>query len=189
MSMTKTTANGSQPIQRTFRRHGTQVERALMCAEPSPALARIPTIADQVAVTEIMSRAITCAHRDLEAASLVDLMVHSHIGCIPVVEEPGRPIGMVTKLDLVERLFAAESTDPGQPAAHGRLPETASDLMMPLAITLAEHATVAHVVAIMATEAIHHVPIVDGDGSLIGVVSALDVVRWLAANDGFIAPV
>jgi CBS domain-containing protein len=178
-------ANGSQPIQRIFRRHGAQIERTLVCAEPSPDLARIPTIADQVAVTEIMSRDMTCAHRDLEAGALVDLMVQGHVGCIPIVEEPGRPIGMVTKLDLVERLFAAESADRGHPEARGPLPETASDLMMPLAITLAEHATIAHVAALMAAEAIHHVPIVDGAGRLIGVVSALDVVRWLAANDGF----
>jgi len=185
--MAKTMANGSQPIQRIFRRHGAQVERALACAEPSPALARIPTIADQVPVTEIMSRETTCAHRDLEAATLVDLMVKSHVGCIPVVEDPGRPIGMVTKLDLLERLIATESLDPEHPAAPGLPPETASDLMMPLAITLAEHATVAHVAALMARESIHHIPIVDGSGRLIGVVSTMDVVRWLAANDGFIA--
>ncbi len=183
--MAKTMANGSRPIQRIFNRHGAQIERSLVCADPSPVLARIPTIADQVAVTEIMSRDTTCAHRDLEATALVDLLVQGHLSCIPVVEEPGRPIGMVTKLDLVERLFMAESADPEMP---GRLPETASDLMMPLAITLAEHATVAHVAALMARESIHHVPIVDGAGRLIGVVSAMDVVRWLAANDGLIMP-
>jgi len=186
--MAKTMASGSQPIQRIFRRHGGQVEHSLACAEPSPDLARIPTIADQVAVTEIMSRDTTCADRDLEAAALVDLMVQGHVGCVPVVEEPGRPIGMVTKFDLVERLFAAESADPAHPAARAPLPETASDLMMPLAITLAEHATVAHVAALMAAESIHHVPIVDGAGRLIGVVSAMDVVRWLATNDGFGSP-
>jgi CBS domain-containing protein len=103
------------------------------------------------------------------------------------VEDPGRPIGMVTKLDLLERLIATESLDPEHPAAPGLPPETASDLMMPLAITLAEHATVAHVAALMARESIHHIPIVDGSGRLIGVVSTMDVVRWLAANDGFIA--
>jgi len=182
-------ANGTQPIQRIFRRHGEQTERALTCAGPTPDLARVQTIADQVPVTEIMSRDTTCAHRNLEAAALVDLMVHSHVGCIPVVEEPGRPIGMVTKFDLIERLFVAESADAGRAGSGGPLPETASDLMMPLAITLAEHATVAHVAALMAAEAIHHVPIVDAGGCLIGVVSAMDVVRWLAANDGFGAAV
>jgi CBS domain-containing protein len=186
--MTNTTASARQPIQRVFHRHGTQTEHALVCAEPSRNLPRVPTIADQVPVTEIMSRDTTCAHRDLEAAALIDLMVRRHVGCIPIVEEPGRPIGMVTKLDLVERLLATESTrEPHHATPHAAL-ETAGDLMMPLVFTLAEHATVAHVAALMAMESIHHVPIVDNLGRLIGVVSAMDVVLWLAANDGFRAP-
>jgi CBS domain-containing protein len=57
--------------------------------------------------------------------------------------------------------------------------------MMPLAITLGQRATVAHVAALMASEDVHHVPIVDDHGRLIGVVSTMDIIRWLARNDGF----
>ena len=58
--------------------------------------------------------------------------------------------------------------------------------MMPLAFTLDEHATIDHVAAMMSIEGVHHVPIVAESGCLIGVVSSLDIVRWLATNDGLV---
>ena len=137
----------------------------------------MPTIADLVPLTEIMSRSLTCARRDLGADRVAELMVANHIGCVPVVEEPGRPIGMITKQDFVEQLVTIDRTD--------KTPRTAGELMMPLAITLPETATVAHAAAMMASEDIHHLPIVDLEGRLIGVVSSMDIVRWLARNDGF----
>jgi CBS domain-containing protein len=114
-----------------------------------------------------------CARHDLRIDALVPVMVRNHIGCVPVVDERGRPVGMITKLDLVD---------------HGdRVPETAADVMMPLAMTLDERATVAHAAAMMALEDVHHIPVVTNGGAVCGIVSTLDVVRWLARNDGFIA--
>jgi CBS domain-containing protein len=185
--MTNPIATGSQPIQRIYRGAGAQVEHSLTCADPDPGLARVATIANLVPVTQIMSREVTCARRDLDTPLLVDLMVRSRIGCVPVIEEPGRPVGMVTKLDLVEQLLV-DRGEPDSPSSRELMPRTASELMMPLAITLGEHATVVHAAALMANEGIHHIPIVDACGRMIGIVSTLDIVRWLATNDGYLTP-
>ena len=48
------------------------------------------------------------------------------------------------------------------------------------------HASVAHAAAMMSLEDIHHVAIVADSGLLLGVVSSIDIVRWLAANDGLL---
>jgi CBS domain-containing protein len=55
--------------------------------------------------------------------------------------------------------------------------------MMPLALTLDEHATLAHAASLMTLEDLHHVMVVSCSGALIGIVSAKDVVRWLVEND------
>lgn len=154
----------------------------MRCAAAEPELARVPTIADLVPVTQIMARELTCAQRELAAHAIIDLIVRNRIGCVPVVDDIGRPVGMITKLDLVEQLLAGDRRSDRQDA-YG--PATASELMIPLAITLGERATIAHAAALMATEDIHHMPIIDDDGRLIGIVSSMDVVRWLARNDGF----
>ncbi|MEO8845496.1 MAG: CBS domain-containing protein [Kofleriaceae bacterium] len=126
-----------------------------------------------------MSRDVVCARDDLDVDAVVELMVRRRIGCVPVVDRDGRPIGMVTKQDLVEQLLA--SRDPEATTALA-----VYQLMMPLAFTLDEHATIAHAAALMIVENIHHVAIVGESGCLIGVVSTYDIVRWLATNDGLV---
>lgn len=171
------------PTQHVYRGHGSHSVRVPIC-EPSPpsrdvGLIQVPTIADLVAARRIMSREVICAREDLDVASLLDLMVRRRIGCVPVVDERGRPIGMVTKFDVVEQQLASGTAS--------RTAATVADVMMPLAITLDEHATVAHAAAMMSIEDVHHVPIVADGGALIGIISTMDIVRWLAANDGVMA--
>ncbi|HEX2691035.1 MAG TPA: CBS domain-containing protein [Kofleriaceae bacterium] len=150
------------------------------CDKPDPADVKVPTIADSVPATWIMSQEVICASEDLDVEALMDLMIRRRIGCVPVVDANGHPIGMITKFDLVEQVLAAKNSDASDS------PLVAGKLMMPLALTLDEHATIAHTAAVMAIEDVHHVPIVADSGCLIGVVSTMDIVRWLAANDGFV---
>ncbi|NVB79869.1 MAG: CBS domain-containing protein [Kofleriaceae bacterium] len=140
-------------------------------------LARPPrrvTIAHDVPVTAIMSRRLVCADPDLGVSALPALFLGEHIGCLPIIDERGRPQGIVTKSDLVEHLDAD---------ATAWTLKTARDVMMPLALTLDERATVAHAASLMTLEDLHHVLIVSCEGSLIGVISAKDIVRWLVDND------
>jgi CBS domain-containing protein len=173
------------PTQHIYRGRGGHALRTPPYDPEQPALPQVPTIADLVPACRIMSREVVCARDDLEVTALMDLMMRRHIGCVPIVDDRGHPIGMVTKLDLVEYLVAARAAIPddlGGPFA------VASQLMMPLAITLDEHATVAHVAAMMSVEGVHHVPIVAAGGALIGVVSTMDVMRWLTDNDRVVEP-
>lgn len=135
---------------------------------------RRATIADDVPVTTIMSTRLVCAYPDLGVLALPRLFLNEHIGCIPIVDHRGHPQGIVTKSDLVEHLD-------GDAAAWTF--KTARDVMMPLALTLDERASVAHAASLMTLEDLHHVMIVSCEGALIGVVSAKDIVRWLVEND------
>jgi CBS domain-containing protein len=159
---------------RVYDGHGDVMRSLAPCEHPAdPCPPSEPTIADRVPIAEIMTRDLVCARDDLPAVELVRLMLRCHIGCVPVVNEHGHPRGMVTKTDLVELLLHPETL----PTA------TAADVMMPLAIVVDEHATVAHCASMMAVEDFHHVMIVSCGGALIGVVSSQDIVRWLVAND------
>jgi CBS domain-containing protein len=176
--MAATTSARGAPTQHIYRGHGSHSVRVPLCDPGEPADAKVPTIADRIPACQIMTRDVICAREDLDLGALLDLIVGRHIGCIPIVDERGHPLGMVTKLDLVELQLARRDPDP-QP-----LSTVAGQVMMPLALTLDEHTSVAHAAAMMAIEGVHHVPIVADTGCLIGVVSAMDIVRWLAENDG-----
>lgn len=161
---------------RTFRIHGPRgiIERAAeaIAERAREHRHRSRTGADQIPVTEIMTRHVVCAYPDLGLSALLEVMIQERLGCVPVVNEGGQPIGMVTKLDIVEHLVGGAR----------RLSPLVADVMMPLAITLDDNATVAHAAALMASEDMHHVMIVS-DRRLVGIVSTMDVTRWLAHND------
>src|SRR5262249_39697522 len=123
----------SPPTQHVYRGHGSHSVRVPICdlADDDDPF-QVPTIADLVPVRRIMSREVICAREDLALAALMDLMVRRRIGCVPVIDERGRPIGMVTKFDVVEQLLAARAPRGAATQA------TVADVMMPLAITLDE---------------------------------------------------
>ena len=160
----------------TFRIHGPGgiIERATeaIAERVRARRERTGTGAGQVPVTEIMTPHVVCASPDLGLGALLEVMIRDRLGCVPVVDDGGQPIGMVTKLDIVEHLGA-----PSQ--RHAAL---VADVMMPLAITLDERATAADAAALMSGEDMHHVMIVSAR-RLVGIVSTMDITRWVARNE------
>lgn len=149
-----------------------------------PAARKLPTIAGDIPLRQIMSHDVVCARPDLEVAAIVALMIQYHVGCIPVVDDQRRPIGMITKFDIVEQLDAfMRSVGNGSPMPAEIAARTADELMMPLAMTLDEDASIAHAAALMTSEDLHHVLVIGKKGRLVGIVSTKDITNWLAEND------
>ncbi len=137
-------------------------------------------IAADSSVRTIMSQELICAAPDLDISAVVGLMMQHRVGCLPVVDGRGRPLGVVTKLDLVEQLDAAmRASNCGYLMPTDLAAQTADDVMTPLALTLRDTATVADAALMMKFEDTHHVLVVDPTGSLVGVVSAKDVATWV----------
>lgn len=147
-------------------------------------LVHVSTKADDVPLMAIASRDLVCARPDLEIADVVRLMIRHRVGCIPVVDERRHPVGVITKFDIVEQIDAMlRSAADGSPLPSDLAARNADEIMLPLAFTLDENATIAHAAAMMTTEDVHHVLVVSTAGQLIGVVSSKDIASWLADND------
>jgi CBS domain-containing protein len=149
-----------------------------------PACPTEPTIADRIPLRAIMSRELVCATPNLEVGEVIQIMVREHYGCIPVVDDRRRPIGVLTKFDLVEQLDAAlRCVADGRPLPPELFARTAEQLMMPLALTLPETASILHAARMMIAEDLHHVLVVSEAGHLVGIVSSRDIAQWLVDND------
>jgi CBS domain-containing membrane protein len=124
---------------------------------------------------------------------LLALFVDKGISAAPVVDEQGRPIGFVSKTDVVrqlrrpnpgERPEGATQVQPWWDAE--RLSQlTVGAIMTPAVYTFSPETTVADATAVMAFEGTHHLPVVDASGALVGMVSALDVLDWMARQAGY----
>lgn len=119
-----------------------------------------------VELSTAMSEASHVATGDATVESLIAMVTQHHIGCIPIIDSQRRPIGIVTKLDLVE----CRSPDR----------KTARDVMMPCAMALRVDDPLSRAISLISAEGFHHVLVVDDAGTLRGIVSTLDVTRWLA---------
>lgn len=136
-----------------------------------------PTDSERQGLRAIMSNNLVCARADLDIRAAIKLMMRYRIGCLPVVDHRRQPVGILTKFDVVEQLEAALGHPPPD-----LLPRSVEDVMMPLALTLPERATVAQAASMMALENTHHVLVVSEDARLVGVVSTRDIVTWLVAS-------
>jgi CBS domain-containing protein len=135
--------------------------------------------ADYEPVRTLMSHELVCARPELGVTEIVHLMIKHRVGCIPVVDDDRRPIGVITKFDIVERLDGTLQSVDDAPVLAER---TAQDVMTPLTHTLDADDSILHAGSMMVSGETHHILVVAGDGSLLGVVSSKDIVSWLVAN-------
>jgi CBS domain-containing protein len=128
----------------------------------------------QTPLAAVMTRAVVCVRPGESADKALRLLVEHAVNGLPVVDGEGRPIGMLSRGDLLEERL--EVLTEGERAGLARV----GDLMTAQAVSLPESATVADASELMASYGVHRVPVVDGAGRLVGIVSALDVLRWLS---------
>jgi CBS domain-containing protein len=101
-------------------------------------------------------------------------------GAAPVIDEAGRPLGVISRADILiherERLS-------GAPAAVGETataePIRVRDLMTPAIFSVTPETTARKVIEQMLTLKVRHLFVVDETGILVGVISPLDVLRRL----------
>jgi CBS domain-containing protein len=150
----------------------------------------LPSAADRVTIAEAMAREVTCVTSDVSVETLEALFVEENVAAVPVVDDDGFPIGLVSKSDLVRAQYENGDTRvTSAPLAEG-LHETAprgtvTDVMTPLAYTLRETDPLSRAAAVMAMENVHQLPVVDGEGRVVGMIESLDFVRWIASQSAY----
>lgn len=119
-------------------------------------------------VGEAMQRDVVAVRADASLQQVSDLLVARALSGIPVVNAVGQPIGMISKTDIVAR------------SGGGRVGGRVDDAMTRLVFTLSEGVPLSRAAALMAYEGVHQIPIVSHDRTLVGLLTSLDVLRWLA---------
>jgi CBS domain-containing protein len=128
-------------------------------------------------VGEICTRNVVVAPKGELVTDAAKRMRTSHVGNLVVVEtRNGRhvPVGIVTDRDIVISVVA------GDPVyLHALL---LSDVMSTDLITAREEETVEDGLRKMHEHGVRRLPIVDGDGTLVGILTLDDVLRYLTAQ-------
>ncbi len=155
----------------------------------------------QTPISAVMERDVVCVEPELSVEALTALFLERGLSGAPVIDGDGKPIGMVSSSDLLREVHD-RGDDEERVSARARkwrsyglglasgfhvtciARATVGEIMTPLAITLHETASLAQAVALIAMKGVHSIPIVGSDGKVIGIVCAVDAMRWLARHEG-----
>lgn len=116
---------------------------------------------------DIMTTSVITTTPEATAIEVASLLAENHISGMPVVDEEGNLVGIMTEADLP-----------------GVAPDQAfvKELMTRQVIWVTPDTLVPEVAGLMARHRIKRVPVVDEQGKVVGIVSRADVVEWIAAG-------
>ena len=147
-------------------------------------------------VADVMTRDLIALSPETALETVAETLTKHRISGAPVVDASGKAVGIVTLADIanpdrassnslghpivyyIEDGFAAPSIE-GAELREGR----AEDIMTPLAFTIESSKPIAEAAAVMVTERIHRLLVVDG-ANLVGIVSTLDLLRGFVEGRG-----
>jgi CBS domain-containing protein len=130
------------------------------------------TLTEAVSIGEIMTRDVVTVTPAAGVDEVARILREHGFGGLPVVDDQGIMIGMVSEFDVISR--------------RGR---TVEEIMSRGAISVGDEASAEQVTSLMGLHGIRRVPVVR-DGRLVGIVSRSDLlrlygnVRWSCVNCG-----
>ncbi|MGQ9551705.1 MAG: CBS domain-containing protein, partial [Candidatus Bathycorpusculaceae bacterium] len=120
----------------------------------------------------VMTREVVSIKIDAKISEAIELMKEKNVGGLPVVDHLRRIKGIITERDIVN--FFGD-----------RVRGTSvAELMTKKVVTALPKTTIFEAEKTMITEGFRRLPIV-ADGSLIGVVTAMDIIRFFGSGEVF----
>jgi CBS-domain-containing membrane protein len=140
---------------------------------------------------DIMTTQIHTVHRDTEIKTLAKLFVDHNVNAMPVVDDDGGLVGIVSQTDLVEQdkplhiptvislfdwVLYLESPKKFIEEVRKVTARRVGEICSQDVVTCAPDTPVSSVASLMVDNKAHLVPVLDG-GRMVGVVARLDIIR------------
>jgi CBS domain-containing protein len=122
-----------------------------------------------VGVLELCDPEIAAISTEASVADAIRMMLDHHVGAVGVIDSEKRVAGIFTERDVL-RKFALAGVDPEKVPLRE---------MMTTPVEMATEATgPGEALAIMVERHFRHLPVVDNDGHLLGMLSIRNVLQW-----------
>lgn len=142
---------------------------------------------------DIMTTEVHTVHQDAEIKVLASMFVEHNVNAMPVLDDDGMLVGMVTQTDLVEQgkplhiptvislfdwVIYLESPKNFSEQVRKVTARKVGEICAKDMVTCATDTSVAAVASLMVDNKVHLVPVVT-DGKMVGVVARLDIIRTM----------
>ncbi|MEV6345190.1 CBS domain-containing protein [Actinoplanes sp. NPDC051851] len=140
-------------------------------------------------VRDIMSSPVFTVAPGAPVAAAAETVTEHGITALPVVDEAGRLIGMVSEGDLLRHRVPEDPTAHILPRAYPEIakrPESIAEVMTGSPLTTWPGADVADVAEAMLRHDVRSLPVIE-EGAVVGIVSRRDILRAVIRSDGALA--
>ncbi len=137
---------------------------------------------------DIMSKDLITVEYGTSLEDAWALLRHHKVKILPVVDKANRVIGVLSLVDYLKRAdlktyhnFAEKLVQfvRKSPTIHTNKPEAVGQIMAHPPITAHEDALISTLVPLLSDKGLHHLPIVDSDNKLTGIVTQSDLIAAL----------
>lgn len=126
-------------------------------------------------IDRVMTRTVKYCHADDSLSRAAGLMWDSDCGCVPVVDDGERVVGVLTDRDICMAGYFRNA-----PMAEIRI----ADAMAKQPITCKASDSIETAEALMQDHQIRRLPVVDDEGKLAGILSLNDLARFVRTPAG-----
>ena len=124
-----------------------------------------------MSVGRICMRSVDTAEARESVVEAARRMRERQVGTLVVVDEAAHPMGLVTDRDIAMRIVAAGSEGSRTAVA---------DIMTPMPTAVLEDASIESALGTMRMGRMRRLPVINGSGTLVGIVSLDDILAMLA---------
>jgi CBS domain-containing protein len=160
---------------------------AVLGARSAEDLAALPAFRDaelpeQLLVRDLMTEEPRTIDPEVRARDAAREMVRWGLGSLPVVDESGRVVGMLSERELLRNLLTRYLADAAAGGKSGNAPpRLVRDVMTRQVLCVSPEQPLAEVAALMANKDVDRVPVVR-EGRLVGFLTRGDIVRKLIGS-------
>lgn len=132
-------------------------------------------------VADVMTFNVVAVRRDAEFKEIVEVMHRRRLSAFPVLDAADAVIGVVSEADLLPREAYPARPGAARHEQRRKVPAkadalTAEELMTSPAVTIGPQATVTEAARVMSSHRVKRLPVVRDDGTLVGIVSRVDLL-------------
>ncbi len=128
-------------------------------------------------ITRIMTREPVTVHPAQRPSEVRALLAQGNFHHVPVVRGP-QLIGMISSTDMIRLSFGSFVGDGRAFDAWLDHEYTIEQIMTPTPVTLQASDTVRDAAGVLARNAFHSLPVVEGE-ALVGIVTSTDIIKYL----------
>jgi CBS domain-containing protein len=142
-------------------------------------------------VEDVMTTAVVTVQQSTPFKAIVRLLEEQRISAVPVVDEHGTVVGVVSEADLLAKeryphgrngLSAVEGLR-NRTALHKAEGVIAAELMSSPPVTARLGSTIGEAARLAASAGVKRLPVVDGQGRLVGIVTRSDLLKVFMRPD------